>query len=636
MRKALLTIMAVAGAMSARAQQNYELSLIPKELLTHANSVVRNEETTIEVKDPDNAIERVKKAVTVLNSNGDKNARIIVYYNKSDVIKNIKGVVYNEFGKQLAKFSESDFSDVSVGSEYSLFESERVKHYEPAVTEYPYTVAYEYEVKSKQTLLFDPWSPIDNYDESVEKSRLVFSCSPEFKVRCKEFNLPEKATIGLNRDKGKIYSWQVNNLKAVKNEPLSPYYKSVLPIVQFVPETFSYYGINGSFTNWATLGRWIYDKLLTGRQQLPQETIDHVKEITKDITDPKFKAKKIYEYMQHKTHYVSVQIGIGGFQPFLASDVDRQNYGDCKALVNYTQALLKAVNIESWYCVVQSGRQYKVSMQSDFASMDQGNHIILCLPFKNDTTWADCTSQTIPFGYLGDFTDDRTVLACTPDGGKLLHTPKYGADASVKSRKAFFTIEADGSITGNMTTTFKGAYYDYRDEMLGQSVFERNKLLQKIYPVNNMVINSYKLAQDKTFDPGTTEKIDLTAGDYASFTGGKCYFSINTVNRLEKTLPAEMNRQNNVYVNDGFTDLDEITYTLPAGYRLEKAPLNVSISKPFGIYMATMELKGNQLTYKRKFKLIGGTYSKDTYQDMVDFYQDIADADDYTVSLIKN
>ena len=34
--------------------------------------------------------------------------------------------------------------------------------------------------------------------------------------------------------------------------------------------------------------------------------------------------------MQGKTHYISVQVGIGGNQPFLAAEVDKQNYGDCK------------------------------------------------------------------------------------------------------------------------------------------------------------------------------------------------------------------------------------------------------------------------------------------------------------------
>ena len=635
MKRTLLIIALSTGLINAKAQQNYETGLISKDLLTHANSVVRDEETSIEVKDFDNAVERVKKVVTVLNAKGDNNAHIIIYYDKSDVVKNIKGVVYNAFGKQIAKFSESDFSDESVGDGFSLFESERVKHYLPALTDYPYTIAYEYEVKSKQTLNFDPWSPIDNFDESVEKSSFVFSCRPDFNIRYKQLNIPGKAAIGV-KDKDKSYSWQVSNLKAIKNEPLSPYYRDVFPMVQLVPEKFVYYGIGGSFSDWNTLGKWIYDKLVADRQQLSQETIYHIQEMTKDINDPKLKAKKIYEYMQHKTHYVSVQVGLGGFQPFLASDVDKQNYGDCKALVNYTQALLKAVNIESWYCIVEAGRTYKVSMQSDFASMEQGNHIILCLPFKNDTTWADCTSQTIPFGYLGDFTDDRTVLACTPEGGRLLHTPKYGADATVKSRKANFIIDEGGALSGNMSTTFKGTYYDYRDELLNQSQTEQNKLLQKIYPINNLVIGHYELKQDKSFAPCTNENIKLSARDYASFTGGKYYFSINPVNRFEETLPKDINRQNNVYINGSFTDLDEVTYSVPAGYHPEKQPLNISINKPFGKYTATMEVNGSQLVYKRKFQLIDGIYSKDTYQDMIDFYQDVADADDYTVSLAKN
>jgi hypothetical protein len=59
------------------------------------------------------------------------------------------------------------------------------------------------------------------------------------------------------------------------------------------------------------------------------------------------------------------------------------------------------------------------------------------------------------------------------------------------------------------------------------------------------------------------------------------------------------------------------------------------IDKSFAKFTATMTLKGNQLTYKRKLKFIDGTYSKDTYQDLVDFYQEVVDADDYTVSLVK-
>src|SRR6202012_2807406 len=142
-----------------------------------------------------------------------------------------------------------------------------------------------------------------------------------------------------------------------------------------------------------------------------------------------------------------------------------------------------------------AGRNYKVSMLDDFASMEQGNHIILCLPFKNDTTWADCTSQTIPFGYLGDFTDDRTVLACTPEGGKLLHTPKYTTVKNSQVRKADFVINANGELSGKMVTTFKGTDYEDREFLINEPRTEQYKMLQKVYPINNMDIESLDLKQ---------------------------------------------------------------------------------------------------------------------------------------------
>jgi hypothetical protein len=634
MRSAAIAISFLFSCMLANAQQNYDASLIPKELTSYANAVVRDQETSIQVEDLNNTIVHVKTAVTILNKNGDDMAHIGIEHDKSTVIKSIKGIIYNEFGKPAGKFSESDFDDNSAWDGFSLFTDAKVKHYFPAVVQYPYTIAYEYELKLKQSLNFPDWEPVDDFGVAIEKSSFTFSCPVDFNIRYKESNLPGKVAIGKNSNL-KTYSWRADNLKAVKHEPFSPYYKNYMPCVQIAPEKFTYYGIPGSFTDWKELGKWNYEKLISTRQQLPEETITFVKELTKDINDPKLKAKKIYEYMQGKTHYVSVQVGIGGYQPFLASDVDKQNYGDCKALVNYTQALLKAVDIESYYCVVESGRNYKVSLLGDFPSMEQGDHIILCVPFKNDTTWADCTSETIPFGYLGPFTDDRTVLACTPEGGKLLHTPKYTAEANLKSRKAGFTINESGELSGNMVTAFKGADYEYRDELVNEPRSEQVKMLQRIYPINNLLVEAFDLKQDKSFNPSTTEDIKLKARDYASFTDGKCYFMLNPVNRIDEQPAQVRNRRNSVYINRGYTDVDEVTYTVPAGYKLEKEPLNISIAKPFANFTATMTLNGNQLTYKRKLQFIDGTYSKDTYQDLVSFYQDVVDADDYTVSLKK-
>jgi hypothetical protein len=360
MKAPILTFLVCLFAITGRAQQNYDASLIPKELMSYASAVVRYSDEGIEVKDLDNTIYHIKEAITVLNKNGDKHAEIGVWHNKSNVIRYIKGTVYNSFGKPTGKFSEKDFEDANAASNASLFEDSRVKHFSPAVMDYPYTVEYEYEIRSKQTLNFFDWTPNPATGVSVEKSSYTFASKPDFKINYKEINTPEKAVIATNAQGLQTYSWHINNLKAVKTEPFSPNPEKYLTLVKIAPVKFEYEGIYGSYNNWQELGKWIYDKLLLNRDQLPAVTTDYIKQLTADITDPKLKTKKIYEYMQQKTRYVSIQMGIGGYQPFPASDVDQSNYGDCKALVNYTRALLKTVGIDSWYCVVKSGSRKKV------------------------------------------------------------------------------------------------------------------------------------------------------------------------------------------------------------------------------------------------------------------------------------
>src|SRR5206468_7030855 len=188
----------------------------------------------------------------------------------------IKGLVYDQFGKQVSKFSEKDFQDYSNVSEVSLFEDSRIKHYKPVVTDYPYTLEYEYEVRSKQSLNFNDWQPNPYYGTAVEKSSYTFICKPDFKIRYKEFNYSGKAETGTDKDGKTTYTWKVSNLKAVKSEPYSPDDEQYLTVVKFAPEQFVYEGHKGAFTNWNDLGKWQYSELLSSRTQLPPETISRM------------------------------------------------------------------------------------------------------------------------------------------------------------------------------------------------------------------------------------------------------------------------------------------------------------------------------------------------------------------------
>lgn len=611
--------------------ENYDVNLIPKHLLNRANSCIRNEERIVDMQAMDNVITTVKKAITVFNQNGSDVAGLIIFYDKSVSIKSIKGEIYNASGILIGKFNQNNFTDASAADGFSLFIDSRVKRYLPSINQFPYTVVYNYEIRNKQNLIIEDWVPKPQNDISVEKSNYTFITKPNDEIRVNAKNMSAKAEEIIT-DKQKKWVWHVNNLLAVRSEPFSPDRETYEISVKIAPKQFNYYGYKGSYTNWQDLGAWVYNDLLKNRSNLSTETIAQIKALTKNELTDKDKARKIYQYLQDKTRYISVQIGIGGFQPISASEVDRLGYGDCKALVNYMQSLLKAVDIESIYCVVEAGN-FKKGVDPNYASMVQGNHIILCLPLKGDTTWLECTSQKSPFGYLGTFTDDRLVLACLPDGGKLLKTPKLTAQNNLQQRKSDLTIDDSGNITGTVNTVYSGSQYDNTEDVIGKPLIEQKKLLKEQYDIDNIDFKSVNYLQDKTSDPKTVENIVLSMRNYATMSDSKMFLQLNTFN-TRKSIPEIKGRTLPVYLNRGYTDEDEITYTLPLTVQTTFIiPTIKTLKSLFGEYEAKTMLIGQKLTYYRKLVLFDGTFPAESYEAFAKFMNAVNDYDHLKISL---
>lgn len=624
MKLAVTLILCFFGLTPCIAQDNYDADLIPAALRNRANAVIRNEETYVNMLAPNNVQYTVKQAITILNKNGEDNARLVLFYDKNTTIKNVTGEIYNEVGKLMGKFNESAFKDESAVHDFSLFEDNRIKHYLPNLNVYPYTIVYNYTIRFKQNLIIPNWTPKPANDVSVEKSSYTFVCKPTDQFRIKAQNINNKVEEQVN-DKQKSLIWKVNNLTSQKDEPFSPDKDSYQPSIKIAPEQFTYYNYKGTYTNWQELGKWYYDNLLKGRNVLPAATVETIKTLVKDIPTDKEKAKKIYEYLQSKTRYISVQIGIGGFQPFAAAEVDRLGYGDCKALVNYMQSLLAVVGIESYYCVVQAGSEKK-SLDPTYASMNQGNHIILCMPLKGDTTWLECTSQKIPFGFLSDFTDDRYVLACTAEGGQLLRTPKLTVQNNLQVRQAELTLTDQGNITGTVKTIFSGSQYDNHEHIIGKPLLEQEKMLKEAYAIDNINFDKIDYIQKKHIEPELIESLVLNIRSYGALNNDKIFLPLNPFN-VQRTIPEVKNRMMPVYINRGYTDVDTIVYLLPDHFTGNIEPYEKVINCEYGSYVATAKLEGKKLSYTRKMILNDGTFKAESYAVYSKFMADVNSAD---------
>jgi hypothetical protein len=252
-----------------------------------------------------------------------------------------------------------------------------------------------------------------------------------------------------------------------------------------------------------------------------------------------------------------------------------------------------------------------------------------------DTTWLECTSKTVPFGYLGDFTDDRTVLACTENGGMLLHTPNLKAEMNMTRRQSDLTIDKDGNVTGKMNTVYKGAQYDTYDYVLTKPYSEQLKLLKTHYDVDNINFEGLKIKQDKSADPNTSESFVLEILNYAPKSSSRMYVLLNAFNRQGSV--AELSKRSlPLYINRGFTDEDEISYHLPEGYHTDYKPKDLELKTPYGEFSLKVIEKDRELIYKRRFVLNAGTYPASDYAAFADFMNKVSSEDMNKVILQTN
>ena len=607
------------------AQENYDADLVSQAMKTRANATIRSDETIVDMQAADNVILRVKQAVTVWNKNGESNARLVLFYDKNTSIRSVKGEVYNAAGKLSGKFGLGDFIDESAANDFSLFEDSRVKHYLPAINTFPYTVLYNYEIRYKQNLIIPDWVPKPATDLSVEKSTYTFISKPTDELNIKTTNFGGLAQES-SSEKQKVLRWTVEQMPASRTEPYSPDPESYRCSVKISPKQFNYYNHKGSYNNWAELGLWVYNDLLKSRRTLPPATVETIRALIQNESNDEDKARKIYQYMQNKTRYISVQIGIGGFQPVAAAEVDRLGYGDCKALVNYMQSLLDVAKIESYYCVVEAG-SLKKSIDPGFASMVQGNHVILCMPMKGDTTWLECTNQKIPYGFLGDFTDDRLVLACTEEGGKVLRTPKFSSKDNLQIRQAMLDVTPEGDLSGRMTTVYSGTQYENHEEAIDKPLSEQKKLLTGWYSLDNINFTGVSYIQKKNVAPQLSEDLNFIIRNYAVINGDKLFLQINPFN-ISHPSSESRNRQLPLYINRGYMDEDRIEFNLPENLITKALPdMNRKIESPFGSYVAEVTLNKRQLSYYRKLVLNEGEFKAEQYADFAKFMAEVSTAD---------
>jgi transglutaminase-like putative cysteine protease len=609
----------------------YSTLIIPDSLKQNANAVVRLHQIDIIISSQRNMNIKEKRVVTVLNEKGLGSIGAIEHYDKQTSVRSVGATVFDGFGNEIKKVKRKDFQDQCALDGVTLFSDNRLIYLNYTPTQYPFTIVYESEVQTSTTAFIPQWFPLNDYLLSLEKGVLNVNYPDNLGFKKLEFNFSNfqiKKTV----DSPTQLSYTASNIPAQKEEDYSPSFTDVFPRVMMGLELFHLEGVDGNAKTWKEYGQWYLDKILNGTIELSDETKTKMKALVGDEKDPIKKAKLIYNYVQEKSRYVSIQVGIGGWKPMYANDVDRLGYGDCKALTNYTKALLNSVDVPSYNTLLYGDRN-KQDIQSDFVSM-QGNHMILSIPNGENNIWLECTSQDDPFGYQGIFTDDRNVLIIKSDGGEIVRTKIYPDKGNTQINKGNYSLDENGNFTGIISMVSEGSRYARKVRVEKMQPTDKEAHYKNYWDnISNLKINKSAFSNDKE-KISFTENLEITAENYGKNSGGKMIFVVNAFSQYTGSVKRIRNRKTPFELQRGTNDFDEITINLPAGFTIESTPQNFELHSKFGEYKIEIIKKdNNNLVYKRTLFIKKGLYEKKEYDEFRIFMEQVSRNDNAKIIL---
>lgn len=613
-------------------QEDFSALSVDPALSEGADSVLRFEDITLDFSDEGKLKTTIDRIVTVYNKTGLRDVRAIAFYDNNSKVTDIEAVIYDLMGDEKEKIKKRDFKDYSAVDGGTLYADNRVLVLDYTPTRYPFTIRFTAETTSETTAFVRPWMPVSTYDTGTQYSRFSIIHKPEDSLHVKATNF-EGYDIEVEETPEKTV-WTARNLAPVTSEYKSPSFDKRFPRVKAYFDKFYLAGVPGIGGTWEAFGKWMYNDLIKETQQLDAEVVAEVQNLVKDLPDDEAKVRAVYQYLQDKVRYISVQVEIGGWKPMPAADVHRLSYGDCKALSNYMQSLLNAIGVKSYYTVL-FGDPNKESLDTDVVAM-QGNHVILGVQLGDEVKFLECTSQQKPFGYMGTFTDDRDVLLLTPEGGKLARTTKYDQEDNVERIVARLKLDVEGNLEGDYSETSKGIFYSpkiYLDTKDQKDLSDH--YYENFSGIKSLAVSDIKLQNDRD-KVIYEEQLKLNARNYASKIGEDYLAKINPFSWSNEMIPPRYkDRKSDFVILRGLIRQHEITFEIPEGYKLGAIAEPVALEEDFGSYQTQLEVEGNQVNYTRTFKLNEGTYPVDAYENYREFYKNVVREDNQKLFIEK-
>jgi hypothetical protein len=473
-------------------------------------------------------------------------------------------------------------------------------------------IGYELQIEQSPLEMSDTFAFQDTIP--VREARYTLKLPPGWSMSPTWLNHAAVETAG---GKSQQWAWSLNDIPAVAMESSMPAWWSVAGHLFLA---FSPQGKTPQLSTWPGIGAWLVD-LAKDRSVASDAIRGKVAELVAGKASELERVRALAGFVQRDVRYVSIQLGIGGYQPHAAADAFRHRYGDCKDKANLLAVMLREIGIDSIPVIVNSERTYVRVNAPPSLLFD---HVILAVRLPQQVQdvsllasqgsgderllFFDPTDELTPFGRIRGELQGSVGLLALAENGRLVTLPQLQPEQSGVRRTAKLALNEQGVLTGDISERITG------QEALRQRGFLRVAAREADITrvIEARLAESLASFQLIRAIPGNREASDLplewdyriSAASYARRAGELLMVRPRVLGIHAVTLPdQDKPRVHDLILSEPRLHTDEILIELPAGYVVDSLPQPLQLDVGFAAYRSRCEVVGSQLKFTRSYEV---------------------------------
>lgn len=450
-------------------------------------------------------------------------------------------------------------------------------------------VDYSYTVKTVKPIIprdfFTTWSVMTG--RFTRRSRLIVDTPESVKPRIEEHHLTfarKEVTSGGRR----IYTWARADVPKPEVEPLAP------------DSSFGESIVLASPLKWSDIASW-YAGLAKGRYALTPQIEQALSKTVAGAKTLDDSIRAVHRWVAQDYRYVSLSLGIAGFQPHPPSEVFANSYGDCKDKATFFVALMNRMGVKVYPVLLSA---YGGVLRT-LPSGHQFDHMIAAVDRDGRRTYVDLTADIVPYGSLPPQEQGEFGLVVHPDGtSEEITFPSEPTSANRTEVHLVGSLTPDGLFAGRWTRLASGAQqYEMRSSMSKSTKPDSADKARATLALANAIFDgsagdSLQLFDGRDLKAEPKISVLISHGKAASDAGGT---EILTIPLRSYAVPSVISaleaRGGRKYAIDAQkvwgprTDVEDLRLTLPVGWKA-KLPASDSASSVFGTYVSTYSQNG--------------------------------------------